>query len=192
MSDEKIINFADIKNRVTEEDVDAFEAFMSKELLNLDLNPELDMVGFANKISEYQERHNISNEKFMEIQTKMIERYGFTASDDNLMQQEKKATEELNKRFRESDTYIYMSAIFGLNAIFDDKVEEKRTLQLDIKNDKNDLRMIFSGTTVTIISEKKIDLSDDNINKAISRYRESAEKTIRIQICEASNAYDYQ
>lgn len=192
MSDEKIINFADIKNRITEEDVDAFEAFMSKELLNLDLNPELDMVGFANKISEYQERHNISNEKFMEIQTKMIERYGFTASDDNLMQQEKKATEELNKRFRESDTYIYMSAIFGLNAIFDDKVEEKRTLQLDIKNDKNDLRMIFSGTTVTIISEKKIDLSDDNINKAISRYRESAEKTIRIQICEASNAYDYQ
>lgn len=192
MSDEKIINFADIKNRVTEEDVDAFEAFMSKELLNLDLNPELDMVGFANKISEYQERHNISNEKFMEIQTKMIERYGFTASDDNLMQQEKKATEELNKRFRESDTYIYMSAIFGLNAIFDDKVEEKRTLQLDIKNDKNDLRMIFSGTTVTIISEKKIDLSDDSINKAISRYRESAEKTIRIQICEASNAYDYQ
>lgn len=67
----------------------------------------------------------------------------------------------------------------------------KKVMVYELKNDKNDLQVLFSTGRVTIISEKKIDFSDADLNTLILDYRMSYGKSVRVVVCEASNTYDY-
>lgn len=77
MSDEKIISFEDIRNRVKESDIDLFEEFIGEEIMDLDYEGDLNLLDFIKKVSDYQEENNIPNKKFLDMQKQFMERYGF-------------------------------------------------------------------------------------------------------------------
>lgn len=201
MSDEKIISFEDIRNRVKESDIDLFEEFIGEEIMDLDYEGDLNLLDFIKKVSDYQEENNIPNKKFLDMQKQFMERYGFelvNPSPEELEKIKKSLNSKANiDKLKSLDmnnpvSMIRTSALLSLRADFEDKAYEKNIIQLDLKNDKNDLKIIFNGENVTVISEKKIDFSDEDINKAIANYRAIVGDSIRIQICEATNSYDYK
>ena len=49
MSDEKIISFEDIRNRVKESDIDLFEEFIGEEIMDLDYEGDLNLLDFIKK-----------------------------------------------------------------------------------------------------------------------------------------------
>ena len=201
MSDEKIISFEDIRNRVKESDIDLFEEFIGEEIMDLDYEGDLNLLDFIKKVSDYQEENNIPNKKFLDMQKQFMERYGFelvNPSPEELEKIKKSLNSKANiDKLKSLDmnnpvSMIRTSALLSLRADFEDKAYEKNIIQLDLKNDKNDLKIIFNGENVTVISENKIDFSDEDINKAIANYRVRVGDSIRVQICEATNSYDYK
>lgn len=201
MSDEKIISFEDIRNRVKESDIDLFEEFIGEEIMDLDYEGDLNLLDFIKKVSDYQEENNIPNKKFLDMQKQFMERYGFelvNPSPEELEKIKKSLNSKANiDKLKSLDmnnpvSMIRTSALLRLRADFEDKAYEKNIIQLDLKNDKNDLKIIFNGENVTVISENKIDFSDEDINKAIANYRVIVGDSIRVQICEATNSYDYK
>lgn len=201
MSDEKIISFEDIRNRVKESDIDLFEEFIGEEIMDLDYEGDLNLLDFIKKVSDYQEENNIPNKKFLDMQKQFMERYGFelvNPSPEELEKIKKSLNSKANiDKLKSLDmnnpvSMIRTSVLLSLRADFEDKAYEKNIIQLDLKNDKNDLKIIFNGENVTVISENKIDFSDEDINKAIANYRVIVGDSIRVQICEATNSYDYK
>src|SRR3712207_1109870 len=178
MSDEKIISFEDIKNRVNDDDLNLFEDFMTEELLKLNFDGDMDMLDFAKKISKYQEDNDIPPKKFMEIQTKLMERYGFDIKDaypgmlkDIKENSGKIRANDLSYFFKDVDPMDFAAVSLSLSEEYKDKVEEKKIISLCIKNDKNDLRIIFDNTIVSLISEDRkstrLNSSHANISYAV-------------------------
>ena len=77
--DDRVIDFNEIKNRVNEKDVDKFESYMFSLYYEMS-DGKLNMAEFSKKALDYMESNNISQDKFMKMQTKLMERYGFDAS----------------------------------------------------------------------------------------------------------------
>lgn len=75
MSDDRIIDFNELKNKVKETDIDKFENYMFELYFSVSQG-SMTMGQFTSKIYEYMRENNISNEKFVKIQKKLLERYG--------------------------------------------------------------------------------------------------------------------
>ena len=61
-----------------------------------------------------------------------------------------------------------------------------------IKNDKNDLRILLENEEVILISEKSIDLTDNELNEFLCSYKKVVEdKKLQISICENRREYEY-
>jgi len=80
MSDDRIINFNDLKNKVKDSDVDKFEQYIYNLYFSV-MDGSLTMVEFSKKIFDYMQENNISQEKFMNIQKKFMERYGMDSEE---------------------------------------------------------------------------------------------------------------
>ena len=80
MSDDRIIDFNELKNKVKDSDVDKFEQYIYT-LYNSVMSGSMSMVEFSKKIMEYMNENNISQEKFINIQKKFMERYGMDSSE---------------------------------------------------------------------------------------------------------------
>ncbi len=70
----EIINFNDLKNKATDKDLDKFEQYMYN-LYSSVVQGTLTMSDFMEKIQEYMEKNNISQEKFVNIQKKLMAKY---------------------------------------------------------------------------------------------------------------------
>ena len=66
MSDDRIIDFNELKNKVKETDIDKFENYMYELYFSV-ADGSMTMSQFTSKIYEYMRENNISNEKFMNI-----------------------------------------------------------------------------------------------------------------------------
>ena len=75
MSDDRIIDFNELKNKVKETDIDKFENYMYNLYFSV-ADGSMTMAQFTSKIYDYMRENNISNEKFMNMQKKLLERYG--------------------------------------------------------------------------------------------------------------------
>ena len=75
MSDDRIIDFNELKNKVKDSDVDKFENYMY-DLYYSVADWSMTMSQFTSKIYEYMRENNISQEKFIKMQNKLMERYG--------------------------------------------------------------------------------------------------------------------
>ena len=75
MSDDRIIDFNELKNKVKDSDVDKFENYMY-DLYYSVADGSMTMSQFTSKIYEYMRENNISQEKFIKMQNKLMERYG--------------------------------------------------------------------------------------------------------------------
>ncbi len=183
MSD-RIINFNDIKNKAKEKDVDKFEDYIYSLYYDM-AEGRINMADFSKKIMAYIEENNISQDKLMNIQKKFLERYGFDSS--IIEEQFKMAGIDINK-FNSDSSRIAIS----FQEKYKDRIKIKSVSEYFIKNDKNDLKILLENEEVTLISQKKIDLTDNELNEFLCSYKKVIEnKNINIVICENSRNYTY-
>ncbi|UPA29352.1 DUF3867 domain-containing protein [Terrisporobacter glycolicus] len=75
MSDDRIIDFNELKNKVKDSDVDKFENYMYDLYFSV-ADGSMTMSQFTSKIYEYMRENNISQEKFLKMQNRLMEKYG--------------------------------------------------------------------------------------------------------------------
>lgn len=77
--DDRIIDFNDLKNKAKEKDVDKLEDYMYSLYYDM-AEGKITMAEFTKNIYKYMEDNNISQDKFLNMQKKLMERYGFDSS----------------------------------------------------------------------------------------------------------------
>lgn len=181
MSDEKIIDFNNLKNKVKDSDVDKFENYIYSLYFSV-MEGKISMMEFSRKIMDYMKGNNISNEKFMNIQKKFMERYGMDTNE----------IEEQLKKFGVDITdlsHIRKSAEFIKK--YQNKLTGKMFSTLSIKNNINDVDILIDNDNILIYSKKKVNLMDYELNEFLLGYKNSYKGNIKITICENSNEYEY-
>ena len=162
MSDDRIIDFNDLKNKVKDSDVDKFEQYIYNLYFSV-MDGSMTMAEFSRKIFDYMKDNNISQEKFMNIQKKFMERYGMDS--EEVEKQLKNFgidpsiagmnNIDLNNISSENLESIKKSA--GFYEKYGSKITPKSCITTYIKNDVNDIEIVN-------LSHEKL------INDAITAY----------------------
>lgn len=195
MSDDKIIDFGSFQNKVKDSDVDKLEEYMYSMYTKVS-SGGMSPLDFSKSINEFMKKNNISVEKFGQMQEKLLERYGFDPK--NIEEDMKRMGIDMNE-----SAYIinnndkegaYSVRDFGDKLAFFERyagLEEKTIMYYLLDNGVNKIKFIMDGDILTLVSEKKIDLSDPDVNTFIAGYRQANKEKIKVVICEATNSYDY-
>lgn len=193
MSDEKIIDFNNLKNKVKDSDVDKFENYIYSLYFSV-MEGKISMMEFSRKIMDYMKDNNISNEKFMNIQKKFMERYGMDTNE--IEEQLKKFGVDITDLSRNLDdisdedlSHIRKSVEFIKK--YQNKLTGKMFSTLSIKNNTNDVNILIDNDKILIHSKKKVNLMDSELNEFLLGYKNSYKGSIKITICENSNEYEY-
>ncbi|MEG0250489.1 MAG: DUF3867 family protein [Peptostreptococcus sp.] len=197
MSDEKIIKFGKLQEKWNEQEVDKFEDFLNMMMEDV-VTGNISISEFTAKMSKYQLDNNISNEKLMELQKKLLEKMGIDI-DINDFNKQMEILEGLEKSGSNSDSDGENKNSFDTKkikeiAFFDfykDKITNKKIPEFHLKTEKNDLIMFMEEDKITIVTENKIDFADDELNAVITDYRECIHGSLKIVACEASKIYEY-
>ena len=194
MSDEKIIDFNNLKNKVKDSDVDKFENYIYSLYFSV-MEGKISMMEFSRKIIDYMKDNNISNEKFMNIQKKFMERYGMDTNE--IEEQLKKFGVDITDLSRNLDdisdedlSHIRKSVEFIKK--YQNKLTGKMFSTLSIKNNTNDVNILIDNDKILIHSKKKVNLMDSELNEFLLCYKNSYKGSIKITICENSNEYEYK
>ena len=169
MSDDRVIDFNDLKNKVKDSDVDKFEQYIYNLYFSV-MDGSMTMAEFSRKIFDYMKDNNISQEKFMNIQKKFMERYGMDS--EEVERQLKNfgidpsiasmGNIDLNNLNNENIEAIKNSA--GFYEKYGSKITPKSCITTFIKNDINDIEIIidnngkvfeFSKDSVAIVDKIK-------------------------------------
>lgn len=210
MSDEKIISFNELKDKVKESDINKFEQYVQDLYIQISAG-KMTMFQFSKKMTDYMQENGISEEKLINIQKKMMERYGIdpqTLEEMRKMGMDPSQMNFSNNKEEKSDSHRKTSINdFDLNEFANkDKAAiklgffenykkdliEKNILEYKIDNEKNNIKILMNDNELVIISEKKLDLSDESINKFIANYRATLDDSLKVIICEATNTYEYK
>lgn len=198
MSDDRIIDFNELKNKVKDSDVDKFEQYIYNLYFSV-MDGKMSMAEFSRKIFDYMRDNNISQEKFMKIQKQFMERYGMD-------------TEEVEKQLRnfgiDPSTAGFMSnntsskvstedlesfkKSAGFYEKYGEKIQPKSCITTFIKNDLNDINVIIDQEKIMLCSDRKINLMDSELNEFLLEYKNMFNKKIKVVMCETTNKYDYQ
>ncbi len=193
MSKDRVIDFNDLKNKVKDSDVDKFEQYIYNLYYSV-MDGSMSMAEFSRKIMEYMKENDISQEKFINIQKKFMERYGM---DSQEIEKQLKSfgidpstvgfgdTSSDNKNFES----IKNSA--GFYEKYGTKITPKNAISTYIKNDTNDVQIIIDQEKVTIYSDKNINLMDSELNEFLLSYKNMFNKKIKVILCENYKEYDY-
>lgn len=197
MSDDRIIDFNELKNKVKDSDVDKFEQYIYNLYFSV-MDGKMSMDEFSRKIFDYMRDNNISQEKFMKIQKQFMERYGMD-------------TEEVEKQLRsfgiDPSAAGFMSnsasskvstedlesfkKSAGFYEKYGEKIQPKSCITTFIKNDLNDINVIIDQEKIMLCSDKKINLMDSELNEFLLEYKNMFNKKIKVVMCETTNKYDY-
>ena len=197
MSDDRIIDFNELKNKVKDSDVDKFEQYIYNLYFSVMVG-KMSMAEFSRKIFDYMRDNNISQEKFMKIQKQFMERYGMD-------------TEEVEKQLRnfgiDPSTAGFMSnntsskvstedlesfkKSAGFYEKYGEKIQPKSCITTFIKNDLNDINVIIDQEKIMLCSDRKINLMDSELNEFLLEYKNMFNKKIKVVMCETTNKYDY-
>ncbi|WP_343343158.1 DUF3867 family protein [Terrisporobacter petrolearius] len=210
MSDDRIIDFNELKNKVKDSDVDKFENYMYDLYFSV-ADGSMTMSQFTSKIYEYMRENNISQEKFLKMQNRLMERYGVDPTE--LDQQIKNlglnpnslSFDDLNKFNPTNNTQNTINEIKEIKEKIDydiDKnsdfykkynkdLESKVLITTFLKNEVNDMKIIIEKEKVTLISEGSINLVDAQLNELLLSYKGIKNKKLKITICEKCKEYDY-
>ena len=208
MSDDRIIDFNELKNKVKDSDVDKFENYMYDLYFSV-ANGSMTMSQFTQKIYEYMRENNISQEKFLKMQNKLMERYGVDPGEidkqiRNLgINPNNLSFDDLNKinTMNTSTTSPSTSANNKVEEVIDrnsdffkkygSKGENINYFTTNLKDDVNDIKIIINKEVVTLISEKPINLVDAELNEFLLSYKSMYNDKIKVVICENSKEYDF-
>lgn len=217
MSDDRIIDFNELKNKVKETDIDKFENYMYELYFSV-ADGSMTMSQFTSKIYEYMRENNISNEKFMNMQKKLLERYGVDESEierqlrgmginpNDLSSISSMNINDIRNKNMNNNTETKeepkveikidkAQEIIVKNSDFYNKFATK--LEYDsfiisyLKNDVNDIKIIIDKENVTLISSKSINLVDSQLNEFLLDYKNMIGKKMKVSICENCKEYDY-
>jgi len=185
MSD-KIIDFNELKNKAKDKDIDKFEDYIYSMYYKL-AEGKMNMADFSKNIMSYMQENNISQDKLLNIQKKFLERYGF---DSSIMEEQFKIpgfnmnSSELN--------YETMKKTISFQEKYKSRISTKAMSEYFIKNEKNDLKILLENEDVILISEKNIDLNDNELNEFLCSYKKVIkDKKIQIVLCESIKNYEY-
>ena len=219
MSDDRIIDFNELKNKVKETDIDKFENYMYNLYFSV-ADGSMTMAQFTSKIYDYMRENNISNEKFMNMQKKLLERYGVDEAEierqlkrmginpndinslssmnindirnNNIHSNNQPKKEEPKVEFVPVDNIqetIVKNSDFYNK--FAKRLEYDSYITSKLKNDVNDLKIIINKERVTLMSEGAINLVDSQLNEFLLDYKNMIGKKIKVTICENCKEYDY-
>lgn len=186
MADEKIINFDKLQEKWDEQEIEKFEGFLNSKM-DLVFRGQLTMAEFSKSMRDYQRENNISNDKLIELQKKILSKMGVDL-DLNEIDKEIERLEETMKSEDGKSINIRKMAFFDY---YSDRIENKEIAQIKLENSKNNLSMIFDSNQIIVFSEKQVDFSDDELNEIIAGYKESVEGSLKITTCEATKIYEY-
>lgn len=185
MSD-RIIDFNEIKNKAKDKDVDKFEEYIYSMYYKM-AEGKLNMADFSKNIMSYMEENNISQDKLINIQKKFLERYGF---DSSMIEEQFKMSglDFGNQKFN----YGNVKKALGFQEKYKSRMTSKAMSEYYINNEKNNLKVLLEGEEVILISEKNIDLTDNELNEFLCSYKKVLEDNqIKVVICENTKTYDY-
>lgn len=217
MSDDRIIDFNELKNKVKETDIDKFENYMYDLYFSV-ADGSLTMSQFTSKIYDYMRENNISNEKFVNMQKKLLERYGVDESEIerqlknmginpndinsfssmNINDIRNKAMNNAQSNQEEPKVEIKVDNVqetIVKNSDFYNKFAKR--LEYDsfiisyLKDDVNDIKIVIDKENVTLISSKNINLVDSQLNEFLLDYKNMIGKKMKVSICENCKEYDY-
>jgi len=175
-----VIDFNELKNKVRDKDIDDFESYIFNLYGQMGAGTQ-DIASINKAIVEYMEKNNISYEKFMEIQTKLMERYGVSMED---IQSQYNLTD--------NDEYKKYRKQLGFMDKYKGKITDYSGFYYEIRNSVNDLSLFLNKTVVIITSKQKVDLSDNELNEFLVSYKKlQDDKTLQIRISESLREYDY-
>lgn len=185
--DDRIIDFNELKNRVNDKDIDKFESYMYS-LYSEMTTGKINMAEFSKKIQIYMEENNISQEKFIKIQSKLMERYGFSSKD---LEEQLKNLGVNNIMGNPLDVEKTRKAM-SFAEKYKDRIKIKTVNEYYIKNDKNNVKILTEDINVILTSDIKIDLTDDELNDFLCSYKKVVENVkLKITLCEMVHEYDY-
>ncbi|HEY5524450.1 MAG TPA: DUF3867 domain-containing protein [Clostridium sp.] len=184
--DDKIIDFNDIKNKVKDKDVDKIEDYMYSLYYEM-AEGKITMADFTKNIYKYMEDNNISQDKFLNIQKKLMERYGF----DSSIIDEQLKTVGINLGSNEI-SYESIKKNMGFQEKYKDRIFTKNVSIYTIKNEKNDIEIILEDDNVIIQSQGTVDLADNELNEFLCSYKKVRnDKILSIRVCADMKKYDY-
>ena len=185
MSD-KIIDFNELKNKAKDKDIDKFEDYIYSMYYKL-AEGKMNMADFSKNIMSYMQENNISQDKLLNIQKKFLERYGFDSS--AIEEQFKIPGFNMNNSGLNYET---MKKTISFQEKYKSRISTKSMSEYFIKNEKNDLKVLLENEDVILISEKNIDLNDNELNEFLCSYKKVIEdKKIQIVLCENIKSYEY-
>ena len=184
--DDRIIDFNEVKNKANDKDVDKLENYMYSLYYDM-MEGKITMSDFTQKIYKYMEENNISQDKFINIQKKLMERYGF----DTSMIEEQLKSAGINISEISSD-YETIRKEMGFKEKYKGNLTDKAISSYSIKNDKNNIEIILDKEKVVLLSEGKVDLDDVELNEFLCSYKKlRKDEVLQIKVCESTNEYNY-
>jgi hypothetical protein len=181
MSD-KIIDFNELKNKAKDKDIDKFEDYIYSMYYKL-AEGKMNMADFSKNIMSYMEENNISQDKLLNIQKKFLERYGIDSSSIG---------NQFNIPGFNMNNVETMKKTMGFQEKYKSRISTKSISEYYIKNEKNDLKILLENEDVILISEKNIDLNDNELNEFLCSYKKVIDdKKIKITLCENRKSYEY-
>ncbi len=180
--DDRIIDFNQLKNKAKEKDVDKLENYMYSLYYEM-AQGKITMADFTKNIYEYMEQDNISQDKFLNMQKKLMERYGFDSS---------MIDEQLKNLGVDNVNYDNIRKTMSFQEKYKDRLVNKAMSYYTISNEKNNIEIIVEEDNVVIQSEGKIDLSDLELSDFLCSYKKVREdKPLNIRLCENVKKYNY-
>ena len=184
---DKIIDFNELKNRVNDKDVDQFESYIYSLYYKV-AEGKLSMADFSNQLTEYMVQNNISQDKFLKMQTKLMERYGI----DTTGFEEQLKSLGLNNISTYTKDYEKVRRTLVFQEKYKDRLKVKGATEYTINNDKNNLTILLDEHNVILKSPGKIDLADNELNEFLCSYKKTVENDVlKISLCEDTREYDY-
>ena len=205
MSDDRIIDFNELKNKVKDSDVDKFENYMYDLYFSV-ADGSMTMSQFTSKIYEYMRENNISQEKFIKMQNKLLERYGVDLKELD-KQMKNYGLDANNLNLEDLNKFTYNSPNVGSSTKktnntsidknsdfykkYSENLQSKELIITSLKDEVNDIKIIIEKEKVTLISEGKINLVDAQLNELLLSYKSMYNDKLKVVICENCKEYDY-
>ncbi|SHH60678.1 DUF3867 family protein [Clostridium grantii] len=193
MSD--VIDFNDIKNKVKDKDVEKFEEYIYALYYQM-AEGKLNIYEMNDKVNEYVKNNNISQEKFLNIQKKFLDKISKEYGIDM-----KSVEEQMKSMGIDTNTFGFSGGEIDYDKVANElrfeekykgKLEKKLLNNMVIKNSKNDLKIILDNENVILFSEKKIELVDGELNDFLCSYKKKFnDEAIKITLCENIKTYEF-
>lgn len=183
-----VIDFNELKNKASDKDVDKFEDYIYSMYYSM-AQGNMSMAQMSREIMKYMNENNISQEKFMNIQKKIMERYGVSTEDLEEQMQSMGIDPSFNPVGK---GYEDARKAMSFQEKYKGKLSVKTSTNYHIKNSKNDVEIHIQEENVILKSYSKIDLTDNELNEFLCSYKKVLDnKVLNISICENASTYLY-